>query len=103
MTDWCFPLLLVPFPCYLWNPVDLNARKAESKEERQKSELRIQEINHRLSISMGEVKTAAESMKLQLITKWASGASLLHGWGFLIVSGIALSTTAILIVGLRFL
>ena len=53
--------------------MDLNNRKAETKEERQKNEMRIQEINHRLSISMGEVKTLMESMKLTLLTKWASG------------------------------
>jgi hypothetical protein len=51
----------------------MNTRKSELREDRQKNEIKIQEINHRLSIQLGELKTDLESMKLQLITKWASG------------------------------
>lgn len=54
----------------------MNTRKSELGETQQKSEYQLQEINHRLSLLMGEVKTELEAMKLQLITKWASGIAL---------------------------
>ena len=68
--------------------LEMNNRKTELREERQKNEIHLQEINHRLSILLGEVKTEVESMKLQLITKWASG--------------IALTATTAVIIGLKF-
>lgn len=53
--------------------LDMNSRKSELKEEKQRNELKIQEINHRLTIAAAELKAEVDSMKLQLLTKWASG------------------------------
>jgi hypothetical protein len=53
--------------------IDMNNRKAELKEEKQKCELRIQDMNHRLSILASELKTDIETMKLNLFTKWSTG------------------------------
>lgn len=53
--------------------LEMNNRKGELQQDKQRNELLLQEVNHRLTINMSQLKTDMESMKLQLITTWASG------------------------------
>ncbi|KAJ3370882.1 hypothetical protein HDU91_005809 [Kappamyces sp. JEL0680] len=48
--------------------MDLNLHKAESKELTTEVDLRIQEIHHKLSIRLSELKTNIETMKVDLTT-----------------------------------
>jgi hypothetical protein len=54
----------------------MNTRKSEIKEERQGNLNRIEALRHKLSIETGELKTEIESMKLELMTKYAAGIAL---------------------------
>ena len=56
--------------------LDLNTLTTTTRETKGKHDHQIQQINHKLQIECGELKTELEGMKLELITKWAPGIVL---------------------------
>ena len=56
--------------------LDLNTRKSESGEGRQKSEMKLKELEQRVQLMSGRLKSEVEMVKMELVTKWASGIGL---------------------------
>src|SRR4051812_1655043 len=46
--------------------LDMNTRKAETREEQKALEIRIQEVNNRLTIALGDLRTEMEAMKWEM-------------------------------------
>jgi hypothetical protein len=67
--------------------LDLNLRKAEAGESRQRAEMKIKELEQRVQLVAGRVRSEIEMMKMELVTKWAAG--------------IGLATTLIVAIALR--
>jgi hypothetical protein len=63
----------------------MNVRKANLKEEKQKNLTDIQQLQHKLSIAAGELKTETESVKLELMTKYATGIALFSSFATILL------------------
>jgi len=62
--------------------LDMNTRKAETREEQKALEIRIQEVNNRLTIALGDLRTEMEAMKWEmtrrsLLTIFSSASAVL--------------------------
>jgi len=62
--------------------LDMNTRKAETREEQKSLEIRIQEVNNRLTIALGDLRTEMEAMKWEmtrrsLLTIFTSASAVL--------------------------
>jgi predicted component of type VI protein secretion system len=49
--------------------LDMNNRKNETQEEQKAIDMKIQEINNKFTVQMGEVKTELESVRWETIWK----------------------------------
>lgn len=74
--------------------LDMNTRKAETREEQKALEIRIQEVNNRLTIALGDLRTEMEAMKWEmtrrsLLTIFSSASAVLLFGYFLLYTSSA--------------
>ncbi|KAI8331009.1 hypothetical protein BC941DRAFT_360801 [Chlamydoabsidia padenii] len=68
--------------------LDLNSRKNETQEEQKAIDMKIQEINNRFTVQMGEVRTELEAVRWETIWKGMAGV---------VVAGIGIASLGYLL------